>query len=514
MAKKETGPSNGLIITLVFFVLATFIAGTVAYFGYAEVEDYKKKAAEAEKKAKEMEAYGQDQEARRLLLRIAFGNARGDDRDDFKHLVDNGRAAAAMEEFKDLGNLSLGSKQFVWNKTEGDKLDVAPQKSISELIKEVQIDINSALSAKREAEDSRNRADQAREQAIRDLDAEKTSFRQKIKEVEGQKEELRMTYNKRFEGFVTELDKKANENQDEKRKCQALEDQLRKDIDFLTKKRDELIQLVKKYEGQRESGPDLARLDQKKGSVDRRDGSFVYIDLGAAHYLRPQTTFTILPADGVWRNVEERERQIKGQIEVIEVLGPYSARAKILNEVSPIRDPIRPKDQLFNLTFTPGAQEHVAFAGIIDLNGDGLDDNLDFIRFMEKQGVIIDQWLDLRDRQIKGKGMTLQTKFLVMGPRVEINDDDAQRKNDPRVAAKQEIQAQMGRMQEEARKLGVQVIDYRKFLAMIGYKVPERPAPAEYGSSAYLRRGDGQEKPMDEGSDSAPPPPPKKDNGR
>jgi hypothetical protein len=40
-----------------------------------------------------------------------------------------------------------------------------------------------------------------------------------------------------------------------------------------------------------------------------------------------------------------------------------------------------------------------------------------------------------------------------------------------------------------AKELGVQLIEARKFLTMIGYKLPRNPLPLNYGSSAYLEGG-------------------------
>ena len=38
-------------------------------------------------------------------------------------------------------------------------------------------------------------------------------------------------------------------------------------------------------------------------------------------------------------------------------------------------------------------------------------------RAREKQGVVVDAWLDLKDRAIKGPGMTERTTYLIVGER-------------------------------------------------------------------------------------------------
>ena len=66
-------------------------------------------------------------------------------------------------------------------------------------------------------------------------------------------------------------------------------------------------------------------------------------------------------------------------------------------------------------------REHVAIAGFIDLVGDGRDATPELVRMLEKQGVVVDIWLDLRDMSLKGANkdkeekITRQTSYLIMG---------------------------------------------------------------------------------------------------
>jgi hypothetical protein len=518
MAKKATGPSTGLIVTLIFFILATFLAGTVAYFGYAEVKDAENKAKEAKKAEDAAKAQAQDQEIKRLALRIAMGIDTPDDRQNFQYLADTGkRGPAAMEEAKEIASkLKLGGTNFVWPST-NDKPDPVPAQTVPQIVNTYSQQAQDALKAQQTAEKGKQDADNARDAAKRDRDNEKAAFDKARQKFSEDVDKLNKDKTEQFNKYQGDLTKMQDQIGDLTRKLQEQEDKLQREIDKLKRTVKEKDELITKFEDRSSRSMDLAKLDQAKGSVERREGTFVYINLGSSHYLRPQTTFTVLPVGGSWRNIDEQQAQIKGQIEVVEVLGPYSSRAKILDEKQPIRDPIRTKDQLYNVAWTPGARDHIAFAGIIDLNGDGVDDNLEFIRILERQGNVVDSWLDLRDRQIKGKGMSLATKYLVLGPEVQLTEEESKHlDSDPRAAAKQEIVTKMGQMREEARRFGVQVIDARKFLSMIGYKVPERPAQAEYGASIYLRRGDGtpKDETPEEPKKEAPTPPAKKGNGK
>jgi len=71
------------------------------------------------------------------------------------------------------------------------------------------------------------------------------------------------------------------------------------------------------------------------------------------------------------------------------------------------------------LGLATGDEIRIAFAGIIDLDGDGLDNNDEFLRLLERQGVIVDEYLKLKPLEFvkrDTKGMSLRTKYLVIAP--------------------------------------------------------------------------------------------------
>lgn len=178
---------------------------------------------------------------------------------------------------------------------------------------------------------------------------------------------------------------------------------------------------------------------------------------------------------------------------MVEVLDAFSSRAKILNQVEPIRNPITGKDELYNPAWSANERIHVAFTGAIDLHGLGHDSNEEFIRMLEGMGVIVDSYLDLKTREIKGPGINLNTKFLIIGPDAKAPDSGSDSVNvkDPRFATYLEITSKMGEMKTAARDAGVQVVEARKFLNFMGVRIPERQEPVDYG---YLPPSRGENK--------------------
>ena len=186
-------------------------------------------------------------------------------------------------------------------------------------------------------------------------------------------------------------------------------------------------------------------------------------------------------------STEEKERLIKGQIEVVEILTPFTSRAKVIDEKEPLRDPIQAKDQLYNLGWNPDEEIRVAFGGLIDLDGDGIDNNDDFLRLLERQGVIVDEYLKLKPLEFvkrDQRGMTLKTRFLIIAPDPRLEEGGAP--NTPQRAQMELVIAKMGEMKLRAKELGIQLIEARKFLALIGVKPPRNPVPPAYGAAVYL----------------------------
>jgi hypothetical protein len=192
--------------------------------------------------------------------------------------------------------------------------------------------------------------------------------------------------------------------------------------------------------------------DQPKAkvvSVDR-SGDVIYLDLGTLDHVKPQLTFSIFGA------VNGRaDAQRKGSVEVVEAIGPHLSKARVTDLRSPYQHGVIPGDLLFNPAWSPNVREHVAIAGKIDLTGDGRDSTLEFIRNLERMNIKVDAYLDLSDGKegtVKGEGMTHNTTYLVEG----INPGSPE----------------IEKMKQRANELGVTTVPARRFMALMGYRLP------------------------------------------
>jgi hypothetical protein len=228
-------------------------------------------------------------------------------------------------------------------------------------------------------------------------------------------------------------------------------------------------------------------LDEPRGKIERVAGGSVFINLGSYDKLKPGITFSVLPATVGGKNVINRQR--KGAIEVIEVVGPKLAKARIVEETNPFGDPLIAGDLIYNPAWQPGLKTRVVLAGIIDLNGDGTDDTLEFVKILERQGVEIDGYLDLRDLTLKGRNgrdgkVRELTDFLILGEEPQVSA--ATRGDDGKDERRANAAAVISKLRDDAQRVGAELISYRRFIASMGLKVPAIYRPVDYGSPASI----------------------------
>ena len=113
----------------------------------------------------------------------------------------------------------------------------------------------------------------------------------------------------------------------------------------------------------------------------------------------------------------------------------------------------------------------MAIAGRIDLTGDRRNNIDEFMANLAKMGVVVDAYLDEKDNSIKGPGMTLNTTYLIIGDSPEVSGEVVG--GDKRADYKLAITAKITDMANEAQKLGITKVPFRRFVELIGYKMPK-----------------------------------------
>lgn len=538
MAKKskESGPGTFMILTLVFFVLATVILGITTYLGFAGQAQLEDEAKKAKAESKTLQARVDDEMSRKIVNRIANGTATAEDLEAINGAA-RANAPGILDEYRmltvRLGNAFPTKAEFQWPLVAdlqaggaGDgKPSPAPNKDVPAIAKYWAGLYKNAENRVLAAETARKKAEADAQTARADADKAKETFDAQVAKLTAQVDTKTKAMDDSFKALKTGIDVKAAEFKKAADEWAEGRAKLEEDKRVLQNEIKSLGQKIANLMNPDASDWEFkfrhwnpAKMAERMGKVTEKGGTFVSLQFDTRVSLVPGQTFVVIAGDTSLVEVLEQEKAlekkhhtvlslgarepfadnpaVKGTVEITDVTGAgYTARARITSEAAPIRNPISKGDQLFNMSLSSGQKEHVAFAGIIDLDGDGRPDNEQFIRILEKNNLVVDAYLDLKTGQVvkRGEGLDHKTKFLIVG-------SDA-----PLVGGVKAMVA-------EAEKKGVQQIDARMFLNLIGVKPPRNPAPPAYSSPNIKLGGEGALAPKD--PDAAPMPPavdPKKD---
>jgi hypothetical protein len=538
MAKKPqpTGPGVGMIVTLVFFVLATVILGVTTWLGFDGQtkleEDTKKAQAEADTLKKRVD----EETAAKIVNRVAIGTETPEDREN---LIGAARAnqSAVLTEIKLITDKLGAAGKFPGKPTDGfrwplvadlsgggdgeKKPAAGPVKTIPQIAQDwyrlwgdAEGRYRTEVNARKKAETDKAAADKRADDQKATFDAEvaklskdvndkigamETAF-QDLKKVADQKG---LDFKKIQDIWAEEKVKLEEAVAEEKKRLQG---EREKHLRQLNSADSDLLARFEKL--------DLTKIAERMGHITDKNGEFVSIRFGVAVGLVPGQSFVVIAQDKSLIEVIEREKalekvhhtrlslgprdpfhdneMIKGMVEITDVNGAYTARARITYQQSDFRNPISKNDQLFNIALSTNQKEHVAYAGIIDLDGDGLPNNEEFVKILERNNLVVDAYLDLKTGEVRKRdgGISYKTKFLILGT-------DAP------------LVGNVKKMVDLAKEKGIQTIDARRFLTLIGVKPPQRPANPEY--QKFQLGGEGSKNPGDPDAPMPPKEPEKKE---
>jgi hypothetical protein len=508
-AAKET--SMPVIVALVFFVLTTIGFGVFSYVLYSDQQS--KDDASAKKDKEVSNARTGEAEAVQVAIvhRVLSGLAEGDDLEKFGQIKEGDKA---FQEYKRLIELWRNKVPAVSKVAAGAAKVDPPVLGEESLLPDPVVDEKKQLQPPpRTFVDIAAQAQVAKSSAIKQMLGERENYVAALVQMRTVSEAYRAA-KKVFDEKSIEVPAtlKAKMDSLEKLALQRLEvyrtdvaaarkqlDDLSRDKEDLqaknrafqtkvTRLSDELTQATSRKE------IDPLQFDEPQGKILRRlDDNIVEIDLGSNARVARGLTFTILPYDypekgrrsqmrlnrypderGVYRSVEQFTP--KATIEVIDVIGPNLSRARITSEEDRIRNGALPGDLLYNAVWRKGQTDHVALIGIFDTNGDGTDDIESVVRDLNKMGITVDAYFDLRSQKWVGR-LEDRTRYLVEGyiPNPLPND--------PYLNAKVKMNGSMKAAKDEAITKGLTIVNFRDFFGKMGYRVridvsPERISQA------------------------------------
>ncbi len=483
---------NGLIVTLVFFILATIGLGVSTYFGFSEQEtlraDKDKSESTQKNEAKLIDFYRFQSMLYWTYISTVNGFKPEDldiyeglraKADDETILPKDAKYDPNKEELKLVKTrMDMLEKMAFKDAAEKDltlKFDKATKKPSNTFDEITSLQSKRYLALKErfdKVEMEKKEAQDAEKKALDELAVFKADSNKKFagltdtakKEFSDfitSREQLRKQKDDLSKALTAEKTERSRENEEFTEKIAKLEKKSKdKDLE-ITGLADQLV--LTKSKGN-DIGKNI-RPDFKIVSIDRT-GTLPYINIGHGDKVSPQDTFSIHGIGPDGRPLPE----IKGSLEVINIVGEHLAQCKILSIKDTNKDPILKGDIIFNPTWNPNARKRIAIMGVIDLTGDGKDQIYELIGQLERQGVLVDAFLDPATLEIRNTpGISPKTDLLIIG-------DGIDSVKAPRGIVNEKLNQltkATNEMRQQAKENGVAQVDLRKYLEMSGFRVPK-----------------------------------------
>jgi hypothetical protein len=468
-AKGDDSKSQALIIALVCFVVLSIGLGVATYYGFAGQDELRKQAQEAKKDKDAQTKRGDWEQLQSLTMKAYVGQTLSkEDQDNLTKLrrdYDSGTLGKDEKNMPEIKSLfDKLTQNMGW-----DQRKQQPGDSYFHKVESLENEVAQLRGQLAKARDDYDKAGQKMNEELKATQAEKDEM---AKALAGSKKELADTLIKKSEAFdklKTGVEERDDEINTLKKNLDAAGDEKERNGKKWQREKKDLVTQIEKLKEQIPHAS-VEDFNNPKARIIRLDnrGTTAYIDVGSADNAKPQLTFSVMGVGPAGKATEMR----KGAVEITNVLGAHLSAARITDVTDPGRNPVMVGDQLFNAAWTPNARQHVALTGLIDITGDGRDDTAELVRDLERQGIIVDAYLDLKDMTVKGNGLNRQTDFLVVGELPEFEGGSPLKDGDAVTNRKKALLEKASEMRTQASNEGIAIVPLRRFLGMIGYRLP------------------------------------------
>ena len=215
---------------------------------------------------------------------------------------------------------------------------------------------------------------------------------------------------------------------------------------------------------------------------ERPDGTLLFVDqqsqlctvdIGASDNVLIGMTFSIYSKNNSGVGRRQSDDDIKGKIEIVELIGRNEAKARIVEQKR--SDPPAAGDPIYSPLFWPGQKLQIAVVGLLDFDGNPGTDREEFNQIVRTSGAEVVLYVDDVGKLIGKAGTELtisdipnnlnsSVRFLIRGNLGdETTEDSAQQ------AIYMKIRELAIEMEDEAKGNGVYVLELDKFLEYVGY---------------------------------------------
>jgi hypothetical protein len=554
MAKTKTKKDSTLplVIALVFFVITTIAFGIMWYTTNDQIAGKEEAVKAADKKVADLRAAQREAELTTIVYKAYIGVASTKELEDIGQQIKDGdkpsdTAVKALKQLNDsvrtkelalagggMGGMAEGkmegaegaapaaaagpTKLAYWPpEFDGNKTLRVPPEALTKggligVYTQMAADLSAADERAKKAVANYTPAAAAANEKGKAFDTEREKYSKESATVTNKYVDKATEARVAADANRVKFDKEASKGRGDVKKLMEEIDGLKLEIDRLKAE----LSLAQKnnvdIQERLKTKTDVFQYDEPQGRITRRvNEDVVEIDLGWLAKVRPGLTFTVLPRDFPEKGRQSRMQMLriqdakgnfhsverfvpKATLEVIEILGPNSSRARIAGEDA-IRDKVLPGDLLYNSIWRKGQADHVALVGVFDVNGDGSDDIETVVKDLTRMGVPVDAVFDLRTQKWVGR-ITEQTRYVIQGAFPTNSGVDPNRE------AKTKLLEALAAAMGDARAKGVTVSNYRDFFPRMGYRVKQdvsedkiNQAASKYLSGGVLGQPDGAPNP-------------------
>jgi len=430
---------QGVVITLIVFIVLTLILGVTTYFGFKGLSEKKQELAQAQSDLQNATSENSSWAASFKKTKDVAGFAGlGDGHADLAGLADK-----MTERVKGLDAATGGATTY--------------EAAVANL---------AANLAQKNTELATAQAEVAAAQAAMNAEieksaAQKTEFDDKVAKMQADFDkslaDAKASYDELTASFNTQT------QEVDKVKAQAK--------DAIAKAQQETADYKETATAFADINSDLSRrIDQlSNAEFERADAQVVYADqanktvrlnVGTDDGIRPLTTFNVFPADAI----DVGGAKSKGSVQVVAAIGPHECEARILEDE--MSSPIMAGDLVYTPLWRPGEAVRYALDFNLDINGDGRSDLDEIIGLIQSSGGEVAAYLDADGKEV---GSIDAGVYRLVVSEEEILDV---LKNDFALdqATKDQIVATREGFLDAAAKNGVRTMTLSDFLVRVGYK--------------------------------------------